>query len=70
MFDFTAPIVKCNVCWNKWKAKQSTQFNGCIFLILLFIGIIPWIIYALVFNKKVWVCKNCDSDQIYPVFII
>ena len=59
------PKVICPRCWYKWRAKYiSWSYSWCLFLILLFFAIIPWLIYYAFASWWKYVCPQCWEDHL------
>ena len=54
----------CNLC-NR-NVIPSKNFNGVVFLLLLFLGIIPGIIYLIYYLAKSRKCPICKSTSFGP----
>lgn len=64
LFEWTPEII-CPKCWYKWKAKYvSWSYSWCLFIILLFLAIIPWLLYYAFSNWWKFLCPQCWEDHL------
>ncbi len=67
VFEWT-PVVECPHCWYKWKAKYMRwSYSWCLFIVLLFLYIIPWIIYYMFASSWKYVCPQCWVDHLRKI---
>jgi ssDNA-binding Zn-finger/Zn-ribbon topoisomerase 1 len=57
----TSPYIICPECNYEWKAKQIMKWSWWITLILLFLYIIPGLIYWIWRGKPHWWCPKCKN---------
>ncbi len=54
-------ILTCLYCGYKGAPKASGGPNGCAFILLLLLGILPGLIYFFLVNRK-FSCPECGTD--------
>lgn len=61
--------MKCDHCGRDMKKVSTTEYSVVILIILLFLGVVPGIIYALWMKaNESWVCMHCleaDSTRVF-----
>ena len=67
MFQWAVKIY-CPNCEFEWKTSKTMQkWSGFITLLLLFLWLIPWLIYASRRGKEHYVCPKCKNANINSI---
>lgn len=61
VYIYQKKSIKCTNCGYSGTPKMTSSPNGCIFILLLCIGIIPGLIYMLAVKNK-YCCPSCGCE--------